>query len=92
MPVAEYPATAVPPPDGRTAWCDVLRRMSVLHVGPVRRIRPGISWGYGKQGLLVPLLAAGTWLRPDSSTPASMEFVLFEQDAKRPGTWGYVIP
>ena len=29
---------------------------------------------------------------PIPSTPASMEFVLFGQDAKRPGTWGYVIP
>ena len=84
----------LPPPDGRTAWCDVLRRMSVCSECRARQEDTArhLSGVGASKVMFVPLLAAGTWLRPDSSTPASMEFVLFGQDAKRPGTWGYVIP
>ena len=57
MPLAEYPATAVPPPDGRTAWCDVLRRISVCSECRARQgIRTGIPLGYGKPGHVRPAL------------------------------------
>ena len=87
MPLAEYPATAVPPPDGRTAWCDVLRRISVCSEYRARQedtARHLLGVGASKV-MFVPLLAAGHGCGLSRPRPPAWNLSSLGRTQKGPG-------